>query len=323
MLHDNALLSVAYIEAFQALREPRYAEVVRETLDYVLREMTAAEGGFYSTQDADSDGEEGKFFVWTTEEVDSVLGPEHSRIFCYCYDVTAEGNREGPKLPNRVKTHPQAARMLGLSEADLAGLLSQCRGQLFDRRETRVHPRRDEKGLAGWTGLMISAMARAGSVLAEPRFTAAAVRAADFVLTRMRGSDGRLLHTFKDGQARLAAHLDDYACLIEALVEVYEETFDPRFVDAALELTADMLGRFRDDKDGGFFFTPHDHEPLIARNKDLHDNATPSGNGSAAGALLRLGRLSGRGDLVGWGPCTPGGFFGGVGRGALAGGPAW
>jgi uncharacterized protein YyaL (SSP411 family) len=297
MLYDNALLATAYVEAFQATHEPLYADVVRETLDYVLREMTDGEGGFYSTQDADSEGEEGKFFVWSEDEVLSILGAEKSRLFCYCYDVTPPGNWEGKNILNRVKTHAQAARMLGLSEAELAQVLADCRRQLLAVREKRVHPGRDEKILAGWNGLMISAMAQAGSVLGEPRFTAAAARAADFLLTRMRGADGRLLHTFKDGAARLNAYLDDYASVIDALVDVYQATFDARFLQAALGLADDMIGRFGDERDGGFFYTPHDHEPLISRNKDLHDNATPSGNGTAPGALLRLAQLCGRSDL--------------------------
>jgi hypothetical protein len=300
MLYDNALLATAYLEAFQATHEPLYAEVVRETLDYVRREMTDEEGGFYSTQDADSEGEEGRFFVWSEEEVLSVLGAEKSRLFCYCYDVTAQGNWEGKNILNRIKTHAQAARMLGLSEADLADVLADCRRQLFAVREKRVHPGRDDKVLAGWNGLMISAMAQAGSVLAVPRFTAAATRAADFLLTRMRGTDGRLSHTFKDGLARLNAYLDDYASVIDALIDVYQATFEARFLEAALGLTEDMIGRFSDEQNGGFFYTPHDHEPLIARNKDLHDNATPSGNGTAAGALLRLAQLCGRSDIEEW-----------------------
>jgi hypothetical protein len=297
MLYDNALLSTAYLEAFQVTHESRYAEVVRETLDYVLREMTDAEGGFYSTQDADSEGEEGKFFAWSEAEVVSVLGPEKGRLFSYCYDVTAQGNWEEKNILNRVKTHAQAARMLEMPETDLAEVLADCRRQLFAVREKRVHPGRDEKIMAGWNGLMISAMAQAGSVLSEPKFTSAAARAADFVLARMRGNDGQLLHTFKDGAARLNAYLDDYACVIEALVEVFQATFDAKYLDAALALAKDMLGRFADEQGGGFFFTPHNHEPLIARNKDLHDNATPSGNGTAAGALLRLAQLCGRSDL--------------------------
>jgi uncharacterized protein len=300
MLYDNALLATAYLEAFQATHEPRYAEVVRETLDYVLREMTDAEGGFYSTQDADSDGEEGKFFVWSEEEVVSALGPERARSFSYCYDVTPQGNWEGQNILNRVKTHSQAARMLKLSEADLAATLAECRRQLFAVREKRVHPGRDDKILAGWNSLMISAMAQAGSVLGETRFTGAAVRAADFILSRLRRPDGQLVHTFKDGKARLSAYLDDYAPLLDALLDVYQATFETKYVDAALQLTQDMIDRFGDPEGGGFFYTPHDHEPLISRNKDLHDNATPSGNATAAGALLRLGELCGRAHMEDW-----------------------
>jgi len=296
MLYDNALLGSAYLDAFQVSGEPRYATVVRETMDYVLREMTHPDGGFYSTQDADSEGEEGKFFVWTKSEVESVLGPEEGRVFCYCYDVMPEGNWEGHTILNRVKTNAQAARVLGLSEADLQRVLAESRKKLFARREERVHPGRDEKILAGWNCLMIAAMARAGRVLDEPRLTATAARSADFLLKQLRTPEGRLLHVFKDGKARLAAYLDDYACAIDALVEVYQATFDPRYVAAAAELADDLIARFSDKSTGGFFYTAHDHEALIARSKDLHDNATPSGNGMAAYALLRLARLCGRED---------------------------
>jgi uncharacterized protein len=297
MLYDNALLGSAYLDAFQATGEPRYALVVRETMDYVLREMTHPEGGFYSTQDADSEGEEGKFFVWTKREIESVLDSEESRVFCYCYDVTPEGNWEGHNILNRVKTSAQAARVLGLAENELERLFASARQKLFDRRENRVHPGRDEKILAGWNGLMIAAMARAGRVLGEPRFSAGAARSAAFLLERLRTPEGRLLHVFKDGKSRLAAYLDDYACVIDALAEIYQTTFDPRFLTAASELTADLIGRFSDESAGGFFYTAHDHEALITRSKDLHDNATPSGNGMAAYALLRLARLCGREDF--------------------------
>jgi uncharacterized protein len=215
----------------------------------------------------------------------------------YCYDVTPQGNWEGANILNRVKTHAQAAKMLGTSDDRLAELLAECRRKLFEVREKRVHPGRDDKILVGWNGLMIAAMAQAGSVLSEPRFTAAAARAADFVLDRMRGPNGHLLHTYKDGSARLNAYLDDYACLIEALVEVYQATFEAKYLDLALGLAEDLIDRYGDKQAGGFFFTPHDHESLIARNKDLHDNATPSGNATAAGALLKLAQLCGRTDL--------------------------
>jgi uncharacterized protein YyaL (SSP411 family) len=294
MLYDNALLGSVYLDALQATGEVRFAQVVRETMDYVLREMTHPDGGFFSTQDADSEGEEGKFFVWTMPEIESVLGAEASRLFCYCYDVTPEGNWEGHTILNRPKTPADAARVLGLSEADLERSLAASRQKLFARREERVHPGRDEKILAGWNGLMIAAMARAGRVLDEARFTTAASRAADFLITKLRTPEGRLLHVFKDGVARLAAYLDDYACAIDALAEVYQSTGEPRYLEFACELADDLIERFTDESTGGFFYTAHDHEPLIARSKDLHDNATPSGNGMAAYALLRLARLSGR-----------------------------
>jgi uncharacterized protein len=297
MLYDNALLGAAYLDAYQATGEPRYAQVVRETMNYVLREMTHPEGGFYSTQDADSEGEEGKFFVWTLAEIESVLSPEETKPLADCYDVTAEGNWEGHNILNRVKTTAQAARVLGMDEAKLEPLLASARKKLFVRREQRVHPGRDEKILAGWNGLMIAAMARAGRVLDEPRFTDAAARAADFVLNRLRTPEGRLLHVFKDGHARLNGYLEDYACAIDALTEVYQATFEPRFLVAAAELAEDLIARFTDQASGGFFYTPNDHEALIARSKDLHDNATPSGNGMAAYALSRLARLCGRTDF--------------------------
>jgi hypothetical protein len=259
--------------------------------------MTHPEGGFYSTQDADSEGEEGKFFVWTLAEIESVLPPEESKPFAYCYDVTSEGNWEGHNILNRVKTTAQAARVLGLEEGELERLLASGRKKLFVRREERVHPGRDEKILAGWNGLMIAAMARAGRVLNESRFTDAAARSADFLLNRLRTPEGRLLHVFKDGRARLNGYLEDYACAIDALAEVYQATFEPRFLVAAAELADDLIARFTDQASGGFFYTPHDHEALIARSKDLHDNATPSGNGMAAYALSRLARLCGRTDF--------------------------
>jgi hypothetical protein len=296
MLYDNALLVPAYLEAFQATGEANFARVARETLDYVLREMTHADGGFFSTQDADSEGEEGKFFVWTEAEVTSLLGPDDARVFNYCYDVTADGHWEGMSILNRPKTSDQAACVLGLNEADLNSMLDRSRRKLFEARSRRVAPGRDDKILTSWNGMMISAMSAGGQVLAEPRFAIAARSAADFVLTRMRMPSGELWHSFKDGQARFAGYLDDYACLINGLVDAYQVTFEARFVDAAVDLAERMISRFRDAA-GGFFYTATDHEQLITQTKDSHDGATPSGNSMAATALLRLGRLCGRQDF--------------------------
>jgi len=297
MLYDNALLVPAYLEAFQATGNADYCRVVRETLDYVLREMTQPAGGFYSTQDADSEGVEGKFFVWQEAEILEVLGPEDGRVFSYCYDVSAHGNWEESNILNRPKTDEQAAAVLGIGVGELQEIVARSRQKLFEVRKKRIHPGRDDKVLVSWNGLMISAMAQAAQILDEPRYRDAARSAADFVLRNMRQPSGALWHSFKDGRARFNAYLDDYACFVDGLVDVYQATFDASYLDAALELAEQMIARFADSDAGGFFYTSHDHEALITRNKDLQDNATPSGNGMAATALLRLGRLCGRSDL--------------------------
>jgi uncharacterized protein YyaL (SSP411 family) len=315
MLYDNALLVPAYLEYGQVLRsrspraeEPWPFRVVRETLDYVLREMQQPEGGFSSTQDADSDGEEGKFFVWTEQEVLDVLGAEDARLFNATYDVTSQGNWEGRTILNRPKTHDHAAAILGVSEAALEEVLARCRTKLLAARSQRIPPGRDDKVLVAWNGWMISALATSAQVLREPRFADAAVRAAEFLLSHVRDEHGHLQHSFTDGRARFTAYLDDYAALIEGLVDLYGVTFDPRHLAAARELAGQMIDRFADRPGdsppsaghserapaiAGFFYTPHDHEPLIARTKDSQDNATPSGNAQAATALLKLGRICG------------------------------
>jgi len=297
MLYDNALLVPVYLEAWQATGNADYQRVVRETLDYVLREMTRSEGGFYSTQDADSEGVEGKFFVWSEAEILQVLGAEDGRIFAQCYDVTRHGNWEETNIPHRPQPLTQLAQIFNQTETELTDLLQRCREKLFAVRSQRIWPGRDEKVLASWNGLMISAMAQAAQVLREPKYSAAAERAADFVLSRMQSSPGRLLHAYKDGQARLNAYSDDYACLIDGLVDVFQATQNARHLTSALQLAKTLRDQFEDLPAGGFFYTSHDHEELITRQKDLQDNATPSGNSMAATALLRLGRLTGRLDL--------------------------
>ncbi len=297
MLYDNALLVPAYLEAYQATHDESYANVVRDTLDYVLREMTQPDGGFYSTQDADSEGEEGKFFVWTAAEIEEHLGADRARIFGTCYDVAPGGNWEGKTILNRPRSLAESAKTLEMDENQLEPMLAECRAKLFEVRENRVHPGRDEKVLTSWNGLMITAMAMAAQVLGEDRYADAAARAADFVLNSMRSANGGLLHSFKDGQARFTAYLDDYACLLDGLAEVYQATFETRYLESALELAEQMIDRFADAEAGGFYYTASDHEKLIVRQKDSQDNATPSGNAMAATAFLRLGRLTGRRDL--------------------------
>lgn len=296
MLYDNAQLALVYLEAFLATGRADYAQVTRQTCDYVLREMTDPAGGFYSTQDADSEGVEGKFFVWAPREVSEVLGAEAARTFCYVYDVTEEGNFEHHNILHLAKSVDSCAQVLRRAPDELAAELAAGRAKLLGVRQRRVKPGRDDKVLVAWNGLMIDALAQAAGALDEPRYLAAAERAARFLLAGLRRPDGRLLHTWRHGVAKQDAFLDDYAALAGALVSLYEATFDERWIDAATALADEMLARFRDRERGGFFFTADDHESLIARQKDLQDNATPCGNSLAATALLRLARLTGRDD---------------------------
>jgi uncharacterized protein len=297
MLYDNALLVPVYLEVHQATGDDDFARVVCETLDYVLREMTSPEGGFYSTQDADSEGVEGKFFVWSEDEIVQHLGSDDARLFNYCYDVTPRGNWEGHNILNRVKTHAQAAKMLGVAEDELSQVLHRCREKLLAVRSQRVAPGRDEKVLVSWNGLMIAALSRGAQALGEPRYADAARNAADFLLQNLRDESGRLRHGWKDGRATLNGYLDDYACLIDGLVELHQTVFDPRYLDEAAALAGTMRARFYDETDGGFFYTSDDHERLIARYKDSQDNATPSGNAMAATALLKLARITACGEF--------------------------
>jgi uncharacterized protein YyaL (SSP411 family) len=298
MLYDNALLAVAYLEAHQATGNADYARVVRETLDYSLREMTDPAGGFYSTQDADSEGVEGKFYVWTPAEIHQILGEDRGRIFCRVYDVTEEGNFEEQNILNLPKTLAQSAAMLGRDVNQLTTELAEDRAKLLAVRNQRVWPSRDDKVLVSWNGLMIDAMAQTGAALGESCYIAAAEKAAEFILLRMRRDDGRLLHSWRAGQARFDAYLDDYACLGNALTSLYEATFNEHWIEAAVQLADFMLVHFTDTENGGFYYTAADHEMLITRQKDVQDNATPSSSAMAATMLERLGRLCGRTDYL-------------------------
>jgi uncharacterized protein len=298
MLYDNALLSSTYLEAFQATGDACFSRVARETMNYVLSRMTGAHGAFHSTEDADSEGVEGKYYVWSVADVTEVLGADCAKTFCYVYDITQQGNWEGHNILNILKPVEQAAKLLARDQGKLEAELAAGRALLLAAREKRVPPAMDTKVLVSWNGLMIAALAQGGHVLSDKRYIEAGERAAGFILDRMRQSDGRLLHTFKDGQAKLDAYLDDYASLIDGLTRLYESTGEPRWIESALELAAIMIDEFGDAGPGGFFFTGRRHEALIARQKDIHDNATPSGSGLAATALLRLGALTGRADLT-------------------------
>ena len=316
MLYDNALLVPVYLEAYQATGREDFARIARETLDYVLREMTSPEGGFYSTQDADSEGVEGKFFVWTPEEIAEVLGDEDGKLFCACFDVTPHGNWEGHSILNRPKPLAQVAKELKTPLEELSATLDWAKPKLLERRATRIAPGRDEKILAAWNGMMIGAMSRGAQVLGDQRYLKAAQDAARFVLTHMRGETreerrepeqshspsgsrlsslvSRLCHTYKDGHARLNAYLDDYACLIDGLIDLYQTDFDIRWLQEAGLLAGFMNRHFADPADGIFFYTSDDHEALINRTKEVQDNATPAAHSCAALALLRLSALMGR-----------------------------
>jgi uncharacterized protein YyaL (SSP411 family) len=293
MLYDNALLSRLYLHYFQVSQEPWARETVEGILDYVLREMTHPEGGFYSTQDADSEGHEGKFFVWDIAEIRDALGETAASRFCDYYNITDSGNFEGENILNVTRTIEDVAVAQNVSVAELQASLNESRRILFELREKRIKPDRDEKILTAWNGLMMASFAEAGIVLDRSDYTEAARRNAEFVLSSLR-KDGMLLRTWKDGQAKFNGYLEDYAFLAEGLLTLFETTGEARWLREALALADRMIEEFWDNDGGGFFFTGKSHEDLIVRSKDYFDNATPSGNSVAAIALLRLAALTGR-----------------------------
>jgi uncharacterized protein len=292
MLYDNALLSRVYVDAFLLTRNDFYRKISCETLDYVMREMTSPEGGFYSSQDADSEGKEGEFFLWTSREIRSILGNEEAELFCRCYGVTQEGNFEGKNILNIPRPIDVVARLNNVAEDRLWMILQNSRQALFEVREARIKPGRDEKILTAWNALMLRSFAEAANALDNDGYRQMAVRNAEFLLSKLY-VDGRLLRSYKNGQARFNAYLEDYACLIDGLLFLYEAVFDLRWIREAEQLAESMILKFWDEKSGGFYFTSNDHEPLIHRTKDYYDSATPSGNSVAAYALLRLWKFSG------------------------------
>jgi uncharacterized protein YyaL (SSP411 family) len=292
MLYDQALLARTYLEAYLITRRDAYADVARGIFDYVLRDLTDAQGGFYSAEDADSEGEEGKFYVWTPADVTDVLGAEEAQLFCRFYGVTGEGNFEhGTNILNVEQALEDFATLKGYEPGALATRLSRARARLLDARAKRVRPHRDDKILTSWNGLMIAGFAYGGAVLGEPRYVEAARRAAEFVLATLR-RDGMLLRRYRDGESKYPGTLEDYAFFAHGLLELYEASFDPRYLAEAQVLALAMVDRFWDEASGGFFLRDQ-HEPtLIVRSKDVYDGATPSGNSVAALVLLRLGRLT-------------------------------
>ena len=293
MLYDNAQLARVYLDAARALGHDRYRRVARETLDYVVREMTSPEGGFYSTQDADSEGEEGKFYVWTPEEIDAVLGPEDGRLVRAYYGVTRRGNFEGKSILHVSREPRFVAAELEVSEERLLQALATGREKLYEARAKRVWPGRDDKILTAWNGMMLRAFAEGSRVLGRADYREIAERNASFLLDKLR-RDGKLLRTYKDGQAKLNGYLEDYAHLIDGLIALYEATFDRRWIEEAVTLAETMLAEFADPDGPILFDTGLGHERLVTRPRDLQDGATPAGNSVAAGVLLHLGVMTGR-----------------------------
>ena len=292
MLYDNALLTVAYLEGYQSTRREDFARVARETLRYVERDMTSPEGAFYSATDADSpnpegEREEGWFFTWTPAEIDAALNPEQARLVKAYYQVTAEGNFERRSILNVTRPLEDVAKELAIDPLEARNLIVEARERLYQQRQKRPPPLRDEKILTSWNGLMISAHAFAALVLDEPDYARRAGKAADFVLKTMR-RDGRLLRSYKDGRAGHNAYLDDYAFLTAGLIDLYEATGTLRWLREAMALDAVLAEHYEDQENGGFFLTSGDHESLLAREKPSYDGAEPSGNSIAVLNLLRL-----------------------------------
>ncbi len=305
MLYDQAMHAWAYAEAYEATGAARFRRTAEEVIAYVLRDLRGPEGAFYSAEDADSEGREGAFYVWTVEEVKEVLEEPLAERVIAAYDLHVEGNfadestreRTGENVLHQARPLPDVAEELNITEDELRADLKRAREQLFARREERERPLLDDKVLTDWNGLMIAALARAARAFDAPAYADAASKAADFILEKMRDAEGRLLHRYRGGEAAIRAHLDDYAFLIYGLTALYEATFDPRWLEEATALADELTARFADDDRGGFYLTADDAEELLVRQKSFYDGALPSGNAMALAGLVRLARLTGRADL--------------------------
>ncbi|MCL7412539.1 MAG: thioredoxin domain-containing protein [ANME-2 cluster archaeon] len=304
MLYDQALLAIAYIEGYQVTGNQEFERTVREIFTYVLRDMTDRTGGFYSAEDADSEGVEGKFYIWTTEEIRSILG-ENADLVMKLFNVLDEGNfREeastepaGMNILHLKKTIPKLAIEFGIPEHELKVRLGSARNELFNAREKRVHPGKDDKILTDWNGLMIAALAKGARVFDEPEYEHAAKKATDFILTRMLRQEGGLYHRHRDGESAIPAFLDDYTFFTWGLIELYETTFEVSYLKTALELMDILLKNFRDTENGGYFITSDEDTDMLFSRKEIYDGAIPSGNSVAMQNLLRLGRMIGSSEL--------------------------
>ncbi|MCZ6767557.1 MAG: thioredoxin domain-containing protein, partial [bacterium] len=301
MLYDQALLLIAYSEAYQATKKPEYERVARDIVTYVLRDMRGKGGGFYSAEDADSEGIEGKFYLWSTEELTALLGDESAAVIIDLYGANESGNFSAEVPSGNIlhlrRSEAEVAEAHGMTEAQLTALTESTRKTLFDVREGRVHPYKDDKILTDWNGLMIAALAKAARAFDEPAYTEAAEKAMKFVLTSLRDSSGGLLHRYRDGSSGITGNLDDYSFVVMGLLELYENTFNIEYLQTAVDLNKVQIDRFWDDARGGFFFSADDAEELIVRTKEVYDGAVPSGNSVSMGNLIRLSRLTGDAEL--------------------------
>jgi uncharacterized protein YyaL (SSP411 family) len=307
MLYDNALLAIAYGEAFVATGKSSYSVTAKQILDYILRDMTSQEGGFYSAEDADSEGVEGKFYVWAVKEIIEVLGEKDGYEYCKLYDITSGGNFEGKNIPNLIQTgglnenreitaslKPGSPDTRTSTVSEKQTFAEACRKKLFAYRENRIHPYKDDKILTSWNGLMIAAMAYCGKVFGQAKYINSAKHCADFILKKLMRTDGRLLARYRDGDAALPAYLEDYAFLVWGLLELYEATYEPYYLKEALGFNSAMLKLFSSDSPAGLFLYGYDSEELITRPRECYDGAIPSGNSVAVMNLLRLARITGQ-----------------------------
>ncbi len=300
MLYDQAMLVMAYTETYLATKNKFYKETAEEILEYVLRDMTHSEGGFYSAEDADSEGEEGKFYLWEANEFRNVLEKDESDFAIKVFNLTDNGNwideskgmKPGTNILHLKKSDEELAADFNLSEEDFAEKLKTIRKKLFEYRRKRIHPYKDDKILTDWNGLMISAFAKASQAFGEDRYSEAAIKAYSFIEKHLTGKDGRLIHRFREGESGLPAHIDDYAFMINALIDLYETTFEIKYLKRAIELNEILLKEFWDEQNGGFYFTSSKSEELITRQKDVYDGAIPSGNSMALLNLIRLARFT-------------------------------
>ncbi|MFA4916395.1 MAG: thioredoxin domain-containing protein [Syntrophales bacterium] len=305
MLYDQAMLAMVYIEAYQATGKREYQNTAREIFTYVLRDMTAPEGGFYSAEDADSEGKEGKFYTWTELQINEVLDEKEAGTIIKLFDIAENGNfpeeatgrQNGTNILHQRKPLEELAVDYGMPQSELQQRLEKARLKLFEHREKRVRPHKDDKILTDWNGLMIAALAKGAQAFNEPLYSEAARRAADFILRNMRTPDGQLLHRYRDGEADLLAYAEGYAFLIWGLLDLYEATFHAHYLESAISLNTDMLEHFWDDVNGGFYSSSDKGEKLLVRQKEIYDGAIPSGNSIAMLNLIRLGRMTANQDL--------------------------